>query len=333
MAISVKRYKVLITEGRIYSPEIKSHFPDHWDVDLRDIKTQNELNELFREENYDVVVAKLGLSFNEKFFFNHSNLKILATPTTGLSHIDLSAAEKYGVKVISLKGEREFLENITSTAEHAWALLLACSRSLLDAQKSISSGRWIRDNLELNQISGCTLGVIGYGRLGRLVANYGHAFGMHVCAHDPYVSPGDFPHNIPSIPLEELLHSSNYVVLTATYNAGDPFILGRRELLSMGPGATLINVSRGELVDEDGLIEALVSGALKSVALDVLKGDASWDSKKEISSPIIDMALKSNRVILTPHIGGYAFEAIINTRKFILNRINLELKKMDGYTC
>jgi lactate dehydrogenase-like 2-hydroxyacid dehydrogenase len=69
------------------------------------------------------------------------------------------------------------------------------------------------------------------------------------------------------------------------------------------------------------------------VALDVLKGDASWDSKKEISSPIIDMALKSNRVILTPHIGGYAFEAIINTRKFILNRINLELKKMDGYTC
>ena len=329
----MNRYKVLITEGGIYTPEIKSHFPDHWDVDLRDIKTQDELNELLGEENYDVVVAKLGLSFNDKFFCNHSNLKILATPTTGLSHIDLRAAEKYGVRVISLKGEKEFLENITSTAEHAWALLLACSRSLLDAQKTISRGHWIRDNLELNQISGFTLGVIGYGRLGRLVANYGNAFGMHVCAYDPYVSPGDFPHNILSTPLEELLNSSNYVVLTATYNAGDPFILGRKELLSMGPGATLINVSRGELVDEEGIIEALASGALKSVGLDVLNGDASWDSKKEVSSPIIDMALKSNRIIITPHIGGYAFEAILNTRKFILNRINLELKRMDGYTC
>ena len=333
MAILENRYKVLITEGRVYIPEIQSQFPDNWDVDLRDINTQDELYELLGTENYDVVVAKLGLSFNEKFFSNHLNLKILATPTTGLSHIDLRAAEKYGIKILSLKGEREFLDKITSTAEHAWALLLACSRSLLDAKKSISRGHWVRDNLDINQISGRTLGVIGYGRLGSLVAKYGHAFGMNVCAHDPYLSPRDFPHNVPSTRLLDLLQSSDYVVLTASYNIGDPFILGRRELLSMGPGSVLINVSRGELVDEDGIIEALASGALKSVGLDVLKGDASWDSKMEISSPIISMALSSNRVIITPHIGGYALEAILNTRKFILNSINLEIKKMNGYSC
>jgi D-3-phosphoglycerate dehydrogenase len=329
----MKRYRILITEGGIYFPEIQSQFLDNWDVDLRDIKTQDELIELMASENYDVVVAKLGLSFNENFFLKNLNLKILATPTTGLSHIDLSAASKYGIKIISLKGERDFLEKITSTAEHAWALLLACSRSLLDAQNNVSRGRWQRDNLDINQISGHNLGIIGYGRLGRLVANYGHAFGMNVCAYDPYLSPSDFPSNVPSTPLGQLLNSSDYVVLTATYNAGDPYILGRKELISMGPGAILINVSRGELVDEDGLIDALASGALKSVGLDVLNGDAIWDSKKKISSPIIDMALKSNRLILTPHIGGYAYEAILNTRKFILNRINLELKKMDGYTC
>ena len=323
----------MITEGSVYTPEIQSHFPNNWDVDLRDIRTQDELYQLLETENYDVVVAKLGLYFNEFFFLKHLNLKILATPTTGLNHIDLKAAEKHGVKIISLKGERELLDKITSTAEHAWALLLACSRSLLDTQKNISKRRWVRDNLELNQVSGRTLGVIGYGRLGSLVAGYGHAFGMNVCAHDPYLLPRDFPHNVPSTPLIDLLQSSDYVVLTATYNIGDPFILGRKELLSMGPGSVLINVSRGELVDEEGLIEALASGAIKSVGLDVLRDDASWDSKVEISSPIISMALKSNRVLLTPHVGGYALEAILNTRKFILNSINLELKKMDGYKC
>lgn len=323
------KYKVLITERKVYFPALHSEFPDNWDCSLFDINNQNELYEVPGAENFHVVIAKLGLFFDKNFFSKFVNLKILATPTTGLSHIDLTVAFAFGVKIISLKGETEFLSKITSTAEHAWSLLLACSRALLDSQKKISQRSWTRDDLELNQISGKTLGIIGYGRLGKLVANYGVAFGMNVIAYDPYVSFKDFPHNISSVPFEKLLKLSNYVVLTASYNSNDPFILCRKDLLGMGPGAVLINVSRGELIDEDGLIEAINLGSLKAVGLDVLNGDASWSADKIISSKIIDFALKSNKIILTPHIGGYAREAILKTRSFILSQINRELKKLD----
>src|SRR6185312_7830256 len=111
-------------------------------------------------------------------------LRAIVTATTGLDHIDLDEAKRRNIAVLSLRGETEFLESVTATAEHTWALLLALVRKVGPAFDHVRRGDWQRDSFVGRTLSGRTLGIVGYGRLGRMVARYGQAFGMNVLVND-----------------------------------------------------------------------------------------------------------------------------------------------------
>jgi D-3-phosphoglycerate dehydrogenase len=325
-----KKITVLFTEPEVFIPRLQSSIPTSWDCKFEKFSNESALVEWYRENPCEIIFARLGISFSSYFFKECKKLKILATPTTGLDHIDLAAASKAGVKVLSLRGEVKFLQNITSTAEHAWSLLLACNRKIPELIARTKSGSWARSDLQLHQISGQTLGIIGFGRLGKILAEYALAFRMPVLVYDPHISPNKFPHHVMQVSLKKLLKKADHIILVASYNIGDPPILGRDQIFSMKPNSTFINVARGELVDEAALKEALDVGLLRSVGLDVLSGDSNWSQDHLVSSSLIDQSQKLPQILITPHVGGYTLEAIEATRRFIINRVDRIIQIQKG---
>ena len=318
-------FKVLVAEPEAYDDHTRAQFPPDWNLIYKPINNQDELQMELVNDNYDIIFAKLGLNFNQQIFLSQPHLKIVATPTTGLNHIDLIAAEAANISVVSLKGEGEFLTTVTSTAEHAWLLLLAISRSLPEATSRVASGQWKRQGMEVHELRGAQLGIIGMGRLGKIVASYGLAFGMNVVACDPNIAAHDFPEGVYLSSLEDLLLTSDYIVLLASYTPGDPPILGADEFLTVKLGASFVNVARGELIDETALLDALKQGRIRAAGLDVLSGDSVWSPKEDIYSPVLEFAQNSSRLIITPHMGGYAFEAIKKTRLFLIDKVKTKL--------
>jgi D-3-phosphoglycerate dehydrogenase len=277
-------------------------------------------------QHIDVVFCRIGLYFGSSFFHAIPELKILATPTTGIDHIDLKAANKSGVRLLSLRGEVELLGRITSTAEHAWSLLLACNRKIPELIDRTRAGSWSRCDMELHQISGQTIGIIGMGRLGKMIMEYALAFRMRVLVYDPYINGDQLSNEFDRVLLKTLLSECDHVVMTAAYSPGDPQILDREHVLAMKPGATFINVARGELVDENALVEALDLQILRAVGVDVLPGDSRWSGEEEVISPLLNKSRSTNRVLITPHVGGYSREAVIETRRFMVERVQKVIK-------
>ena len=165
-----------------------------------------------------------------------------------------------------------------------------------------------------------------------MVADYAHAFRMNILVHDPYVNKGELPDKVNFVLLETLLCESDHVVLTASYSFGDPEILAREQVLSMKSSSTFINVSRGELVDESALVDALDLGILRAVGVDVLPGDSRWTFDEKVESPLIRKSRETDQVLVTPHVGGYAIEAVRQTRSFMIQRVNQVINNELGLT-
>ncbi len=247
-------------------------------------------------------------------------LRVIVTPTTGLTHIDLEAAERRGIAVLSLRGETAFLERITSTAELTWGLVLALARRLSEAFDHTRAGGWNRDALRGHELRGRTLGIIGLGRLGRRVASYGQAFLMHVLAYDP--SPSEVPEGVTMTPLETVLKESDIITMHAALTPSSRGMLDERAFALMKPGVWFVNTARGELVDERALLVALESGHVAAAALDVLAGEPFADAVVAQAHPLAAWArVHPDRLLLTPHIGGATIEAMEATEVFMAEKL------------
>jgi D-3-phosphoglycerate dehydrogenase len=281
--------------------------------------SQKELYAELSNEQFDVIFTRLGVYFDSKCFELQNQLRFLVTSTTGLNHIDLESAKKFNVKVISLKGEFEFLSNIRSTAEHTWALLLACIRQFRGAIQSTMEGNWNRIPYLSDELDGKTLGIIGYGRLGKIVAGYGLAFNMKVMVHDHnFINPT--PSGILADSLDNVLHHADYLLLMISFSPENINFMSEEKFSQMKSGAYFINTSRGELVNENDLLFNLETGHLKGAGIDVLWEDSKWANKIEGSHELLDYARKNTNLIITPHMGGYGIESISKTREFVTQK-------------
>jgi D-3-phosphoglycerate dehydrogenase len=252
----------------------------------------------------EAYLASLHLRLGRSLMGSAARLRVIATPSTGTDHIDLDAARERGIAVISLKDDSEFLEQVTATAELAWGLLLAVVRRLPAATDAARRGQWARDRFRGHQLSGRTLGIIGYGRLGRMTARIGRAFRMRVVACDVRevaAEPG-----VEMVGLDRLLAESDVVSLHVHLDDATRGLLGPAELARMKPGSILLNTSRGGLIDEEALLAALRSGQLAGAGLDVIDGE--WRSDLE-QHPLVEYARTHEHLVITPHIGGVTYES------------------------
>jgi D-3-phosphoglycerate dehydrogenase len=221
----------------------------------------------------------------------------------GLDNIDVAAATKQGTVVIA-----PLNANAVSVAELAMGLILALARKIPQGDHSTKAGEWDRRGSTGMELDGKTLGLCGFGRIGRLVAARARAFGMRLLVFDPFVkadSPGFAETGATLCPtLEELLGASDFVTVHSPLTPETKHLFNSRTLATMKRGAYLVNTSRGSVVDETALVEALKSGQLAGAALDV----------REIEPPKARGDLESMpNVILTPHIGAFTAESQART--------------------
>lgn len=253
------------------------------------------------------------------------DLKLVATPTTGKDHLPVDKLKEKNVEFYSLRESPELLERVTATAELTWGLLLALARHIVPASQDVLHGNWRRELFTGNQLSGKTLGIIGYGRLGRHMARYGKAFGMRVLCND-IKAEYDLEEGIEKVELDDLLSRSDVVSLHIHLDKENINFFDAGKFAVLKPGAILLNSSRGGVLDEDALLEALQSGKVSAAGLDVLAWE--WGDMKQ--NKLVEYASQHNNLLITPHCGGAAWEAQQMTFAEIIRRIVLFLEKMES---
>lgn len=268
--------------------------------------------------NYDGLLVGLNIHFDADLLVHAHKLKFIATPTTGLTHLDIEFLKRKNVEIISLKDEQEFLKNITSTAEHAWLLLMSCARGINHQLQKTQAFNWDRYSNMGHQVKGKTLGIIGLGRVGRMVANYGKAFGMFTSYYDPFVTTVDFDKEND---LNNLLASSDFIVMAASYHAKNKHLISSDEINKVKRSACLINIARGELIDTAAILQSLKERKISKVALDVIEDESSASIDRFHNSALLRYAKYDHNLIITPHVGGATIEAREITNNYIISKI------------
>jgi phosphoglycerate dehydrogenase-like enzyme len=234
---------------------------------------------------------------------NAPNLRIISCATTGSNHIERDALNMRGICVRTLREDPSFLLSLTPAAELSWLLLMACARQLPSAINDVLSGEWRREMFPGMMLNGRRLGLIGCGRIGTWMSRYATAFGMDVIGYDPNLAK--FPETIQKVSLEEIYLSSDFISIHVHLAPETKKIIDKKAFSLMRQGAVFINTSRGGLVDEEALLEALRSGKLGAVGLDVLDGEPDIDKHA-----LVEYARSNSNLLITPHCGGFSPDAV-----------------------
>jgi D-3-phosphoglycerate dehydrogenase len=246
--------------------------------------------------NFDALIVRSETKVDAEVIDRGTRLRVVGRAGIGVDTIDVDAATRRGIIVMNTPQA-----NTTATCEHTVAMMLALARNIPQADASLRRGEWTRSKFMGVQLQGKTLGVIGLGRIGTQVAKRAQAFGMEVIAFDPYVNEEAARANkVMLVSLDELLAQADFVTLHSSLTQGSRGLLDEEAIAKMKPGARVINVARGALVDSDALRAALQSGKLGGAALDVFE-----DEPPPADHPLF----KLPNVVVTPHLGASTQEA------------------------
>ncbi len=300
----------VVVSRRIF-PELIAELRGEFDV----VDNQGDLDWTALElaaalKDADAALITAGERIDAALLDQCARLKIVANIAVGYNNIDLAACTVRGVLATNTP---DVLNE--ATADHAWALLLAAARRVGESERWLRAGLWKRWTFEMftgAEISGTTLGILGMGRIGRAIARRAGGFAMQVIYHNRTRLAASDEAGARYVDLETLLRESDHLMLVVPYSRAVHHIIGPAQLAQMKPGATLVNIARGGVVDDAALASALRSGHLAAAGLDVFENE-----------PAIDPGLlELENVVLTPHIASstkatrsaMASLAIVNVR-------------------
>lgn len=284
------------------------------DVQFDDVRlSRAEL--LSRLGDYDAVIVRSGTPVDRALLEAGPRLQVLARAGRAYDNIDVAAATERGVMVMNTPQPSSI-----AAAEHTLALLLALCRRIPAADAAVRQGAWDRAPYLGTQLYGKTLGLIGFGRVGRLVAQRAMAFGLRVLAYDPYQDEETTRQlKVTAATFDEVLTRADFLSLHAGFTPDTVGLIGRAELARLKPGAYLINCAHGALVDEAALYDALVSGHLGGAALDVFR----------VEPPPPSPLLQLPNVVYSPHLGASTLEAQRDVSAQIAQQVLDALRGVD----
>ena len=266
---------------------------DAWTIDARTGRSPAELAADLADA--DALLVRSATKVDAALLAAAPHLRVVARAGAGVDNVDVAAASARGILVVNAPGA-----NSISVAEHACALMLALARSVPAADRAMKEGRWEKRRFLGNELRGKTLGIVGLGRIGQEVAHRARAFGMHMVAHDPFISTeiaGGLGARLVS--LDELCASADYVTLHVPSTAETRHLFNDERFARCKPGIRIINTARGDLIDEQALRRAIDAGIVAGAGLDVFEKE-----------PPTDWSLaKLPQVICTPHIAASTEEA------------------------
>jgi D-3-phosphoglycerate dehydrogenase / 2-oxoglutarate reductase len=243
----------------------------------------------------DALLVRSATTVDAEVLAAAPKLKIVARAGVGLDNVDVDAATERGVLVVNAP-----TSNIHSAAEHAIALLLAASRQVAAADATLREHTWKRSSFSGTEIFGKTVGVVGLGRIGQLVAQRLAAFGTHIVAYDPYVAAARAAQlGIELLSLDDLLARADFISVHLPKTSETAGLIDKEALAKTKPGVIIVNAARGGLVDEAALAEAVSSGHVRAAGLDVFSTEPCTDS------PLFELP----QVVVTPHLGASTEEA------------------------
>ncbi len=262
------------------------------EVEVRPGLTPEQLRSIIG--SYDALIVRSQTRVTSNIIDAAEKLQVIGRAGVGIDNIDVDAATRRGIIVVnSPEG------NIVSAAEHTIAMLLALARQIPRANAQLHGGKWDRA-IKGSQVRGKVLGIIGLGRVGTEVAEMARGLRMNVIAHDPIISPGRAERlGVQMVGLEALLSGSDFITVHVPLNPTTRGLIGSEQLRLVKPTAMLINCARGGLVDEEALYQAVSEGRLAGAAVDVFSKEPAVDN----------ILLKSDRVIVTPHLAASTAEA------------------------
>lgn len=246
-------------------------------------------------DDADGLLVRSGTKVDQELIAAGAKLRVIGRAGVGLDNIDLEAAAARGITVVNAPHASSI-----SAAEHTIALLLAQARRIPEADSSLRSGRWDRKNLKGVELYGKTLGILGLGRIGSLVAERAAAFGMRLVCYDPYISAEDAAADgVELVGLDDVLAEADFLTIHAPRSDSTEGLVDAAALAKMKPTARIINVARGGIVDEQALAEAIASGTIAGAAIDVFTVEPTTES------PLFEHP----QVVVTPHLGASTDEA------------------------
>lgn len=308
-------YKVLLLDPNGYSENARNRLRRVAILDEIQMNRNTLLSEIHQ---YHGLVLRLGNKIDKEIISQAKNLRVIATNATGTDHIDLEAAESANVSVISLKGEYEFLSTISSTAELTWGLILSLLRNIPSAISDVQSFQWRRDAFVGRDLMGRKLGILGCGRIGSMIANYGLAFGMSVGFFDLKENI-ERPNCKRFSSIEALFAWGDILTIHLPLNESTKNLVSKHLIDKMPRGSYLVNTSRGAILNEDDLVDALKTGRLSGAALDVVPGELEKNFLS--SSKLLEYAALNKNLLITPHIGGASYDAWAKTEDFICEKL------------
>lgn len=310
--------KVLVTE-RIAEQGINI-LKDYAEVDTKYGLSKDELLDIIKQ--YHAIIVRSVTKVDKELIDKGENLVVIGRAGTGTDNVDIEEATRKGVVVVnSPEG------NSNAAAELAIGLILSVCRNIPQAYMSSKNQDFRRNRFKGIELSGKTIGVVGLGRIGSIVASRLKAFNTRVIAYDPYISEDRYRKLgiEKSSSFEELLKESDIITLHMPKLDQTNSMIGEKEIAMMKDDVRIINCARGGLIDEEALYKALKDGKVAAAGIDVLKHEPNYESKpgeQEFKHPLLEL----DNVIFTPHLGASTFEAQYNVGVMIAEQVVAALK-------
>jgi D-3-phosphoglycerate dehydrogenase len=275
------------------------------EVDVNTGLSPDELKSIIG--TYDALVIRSATKVTEDLLEAAHNLKVVGRAGIGLDNVDIPAATKRGVVVMNTP-----TGNVITTAEHAISMMLALTRNIPTGTSTLKAGQWEKKSLQGREVYQKTLGVIGYGKIGSIVADRARGLKMRVAVHDPFVTPEKIQNDgFEFLSLEELYRQADYITVHVPKMKNTQSLIDKAAFEQMKTGVMVINCARGGIINEKDLYEAIVAGKVAGAALDVFETEPPGDN------PLLALP----QVIGTPHLGASTKEAQTNVAIMVAEQI------------
>tara|TARA_B100000925_G_scaffold290804_1_gene276909 strand:+ start:5781 stop:6713 length:933 start_codon:yes stop_codon:yes gene_type:complete len=302
--------KLLICDAKNYSPALIRKLSLSYTVVKKNFKNQKEFINFLADNKNSVYVIFITIGFyiDDKLVKkNQKNLKYIVSPTTGTEHINILTKN---IKIITLLNIRSKIQNIKSTSEFTWGLIISLCRGIYEASKYFKSKDYLRENYLGNDLNGKTILIIGFGRIGKHINDYAKVFGLKVLKYDK-------KYKQTKAKLYQLLRLADIVTIHMSLNKFSKNFFDKKCFKNMKINSYFINTSRGEIVDEKQLLHYLKNRIIKAAALDVINNEIK--ERRNMTNKLINYANNNDNLILTPHIGGATHESFFKTRLSLIN--------------
>lgn len=271
-------------------------------------------------EHYDGIIIRSRIPLDQNFLENAKNLKFIARVGAGMENIDIQTAQKLGIQLInSPEGNRD------SVAEHVLGMLLLIMNRLIIASNEVKNGIWLREENRGDELLGKTVGLIGYGNMGKATAKRLSGFGCNVIFHD--ILPNLSDEFAQQVSLEELKEKAEVLSLHIPLTTETQYLINHQFINDMKNDFYFVNTARGKNVETKSLVEALKTGKVKGACLDVLEYEKSsfenldTSSEKNKENEDLQYLLHSEKVIVTPHIAGWTHQSKEKLAQYIVDKI------------